>query len=338
MVFICQHFLSRVRGAAMKAIRYYAYGSPDVIELEETAKPEPGDDGVLVRVRAAAVNPGDWHLLRGSPYLFRAVAGPIRPKAHGLGADLAGVVEAVGKGVSRFAPGDEVYGCAPGAFAEYVVVPETSPLAGKPAGLTFEQAAAVPTSALTALQALRDRARLKPGQRVLINGAAGGIGTFAVQLAKAYGAEVTGVCGSANVDLVRSIGADHVIDYTREDFTRTGRHYDVVLDNVGNRSVADCRRLLTPAGTYLHNSGAGGRWLGPMGRIIKLNVLNLFVRHTLPSFVTRENADDLDTLRELIEAGKLSPVVSRTHPLSEVPEAIAHVERGHAKGKVVITV
>jgi NADPH:quinone reductase-like Zn-dependent oxidoreductase len=305
----------------MKAIRYYAYGPPDVIELEETGRPELGDDGVLVRVRAAAVNPGDWHLLRGSPYILRAMAGLTRPKAHGLGADLAGVVEAVGKGVSRFAPGDEVYGCAPGSFAEYVAVPESGPLTGKPAGLTFEQAAAVPTSALTALQALRDKARLERGHRVLVNGAAGGIGTFAVQLAKAYGAEVTGVC-----------------DYTKEDFTRTGRRYDVVLDNVGNRPVADCRRLLTPAGAYLHNSGSGGRWLGPMGRIIKLNVMNLFVRHTLPSFVTRENADDLATLRELIEAGRLTPVIERTHPLSEAAEAIAHVERGHAKGKVVITV
>ncbi|MCF6469152.1 NAD(P)-dependent alcohol dehydrogenase [Nonomuraea sp. MG754425] len=321
----------------MKAIRYYAYGPPEVISLEETGRPEPGDDGVLVRVRAASVNPGDWHLLRGSPYVFRAVAGLTRPKAHGLGADFAGVVEAVGKEVTRFAPGDEVYGCAPGSFAEYVTVPESGPVTGKPAGLTFEQAAAVPTSALTALQALRDKGRLAQGQKVLVNGAAGGIGTFAVQLAKAYGAEVTGVCGGGNVELVRSIGADDVIDYTRQDFTRTGRRYDVVLDNVGNRPVADCRRLLTPDGTYLHNSGSGGRWFGPMGRIIRLNALNLVVRHALPSFVTRENAADLVTLRELIEAGRLAPVVGRTHPLSEVPEAIAHVERGHARGKVVIT-
>ncbi|MGW4800482.1 NAD(P)-dependent alcohol dehydrogenase [Nonomuraea sp. NPDC004297] len=320
----------------MKAIRYYAYGPPEVISLEESGRPEPGDDGVLVRVRAASVNPGDWHLLRGNPYVFRAVAGLTRPKAHGLGADFAGVVEAVGKEVTRFAPGDEVYGCAPGSFAEYVTVPENGPVTGKPAGLTFEQAAAVPTSALTALQALRDKGRLARGQKVLVNGAAGGIGTFAVQLAKAYGAEVTGVCSGGNVELVRSIGADDVIDYTRQDFTRTGRRYDVVLDNVGNRSVADCRRLLTPDGTYLHNSGSGGRWFGPMGRIIRLNALNLVVRHALPSFVTRENAADLVTLRELIEAGRLAPVVGRTHPLSEVPEAIAHVERGHARGKVVI--
>ncbi|TYB63253.1 NAD(P)-dependent alcohol dehydrogenase [Nonomuraea sp. PA05] len=322
----------------MKAIRYRVYGPPDVIELEETAKPGIADDGVLVRVRAASVNPGDWHLLRGDPYIFRAVAGLTRPKAHGLGADLAGVVEAVGKSVSRFAPGDEVYGCAPGSFAEYVAVPESGPLTRKPAGFTFEQAAAVPTSAQTALQALRDKGRLAPGQRVLVNGAAGGIGTFAVQLAKAYGAEVTGVCGGGNVELVRSIGADHVIDYTKEDFTRTGHRYDVVLDNVGNRRVADCRRILTPTGTYLHNNGTGGRWVGVMSRIAGLSVLNLFVRHSLPVFTTRENADDLAVLRELAEAGKLTPVIERTHPLSEVPEAIAHVERGHAKGKVVITV
>ncbi|GAA2214971.1 NAD(P)-dependent alcohol dehydrogenase [Nonomuraea monospora] len=322
----------------MKAIRYHAYGPPDVISLEETAKPDLADDGVLVRVRAASVNPGDWHLLRGDPYIFRAVSGLTRPKAHGLGADLAGIVEAVGKDVSRFAPGDEVYGCAPGSFAEYVAVPESGPLSGKPAGFTFEQAAAVPTSAQTALQALRDKGRLAPGQRVLVNGAAGGIGTFAVQLAKAFGAEVTGVCGGGNVELVRSLGADHVIDYTKEDFTRTGHRYDVVLDNVGNRRVADCRRILTPTGTYLHNSGSGGRWVGVIGRIVGLSVLNLFVRHRLPTFVTHENADDLAVLRELAEAGKLTPVIERTHPLSEVPEAIAHVERGHAKGKVVITV
>ncbi|MGR6914984.1 NAD(P)-dependent alcohol dehydrogenase [[Actinomadura] parvosata] len=320
----------------MKAVRRHVYGSPEVIELEEVPKPEIGDDGVLVRVRAAAVNPGDWHLLRGTPYVLRAVSGLSKPKVPGLGADFAGVVEAVGKGVSRFQPGEEVYGCAPGSFAEYVAVPEGGPIAAKPAGLTFEQAAAVPTSAMTALQALRDKAGLERGQKVLVNGAAGGIGTFAVQLAKAFGAEVTGVCGSANVELVRSIGADHVIDYTKEDFTRTGHRYDVILDNIANRTVGECRRLLTPAGAYLSNSGGGGRWVGVMGRVIRLNLTNLFVRHTLPTFVTRENAADLAALRELIEAGEVTPVVERVFPLAEVPEAIAHVERGHAKGKVVI--
>ncbi|MFB4277266.1 NAD(P)-dependent alcohol dehydrogenase [Nonomuraea sp. MTCD27] len=323
----------------MKAIRYHAYGPPEVIELQDVGKPTAGDGHVLIRVRAASVNPGDWHLLRGSPYIFRAMAGLTRPKAHGLGADFAGEVEAVGKDVTAFQPGDEVYGCAPGAFAEYVTVPEGGPVARKPAGLTFEQAAAVPTSALTALQALRDKGRLKAGQKVLVNGASGGIGTFAVQLAKAYGAEVTGVCGSGNVELVRSLGADNVVDYTKEDFTRTGRRYDLVLDNVGNRSLTDCRRVLTPDGAYIPNGGSGGgRVFGVIGRIIRVKATSAFVRHRLLTFMTSENAADLDTLRELVEAGGLTPVIDRVHPLSEVPEAIGHVERGHARGKVVITV
>ncbi|GAA3678964.1 NAD(P)-dependent alcohol dehydrogenase [Nonomuraea antimicrobica] len=322
----------------MKAIRYHAYGPPEVIELREVPRPEAGDGEVLVRVRAAAVNPGDWHLLRGSPYLLRAVSGPTRPKAHGLGADFAGRVEAVGAGVTRFGPGDEVYGCAPGSFAEYVTVRADGPVSAKPAGLTYEQAAAVPTSGLTALQALRDKGRVGAGHRVLVNGAAGGIGTFAVQLAKAYGAEVTGVCGSANVDLVRSIGADHVVDHTKADFTRTGRRYHLILDNVGNRSLSDCRRALTPDGAFIPNSGSGGRWVGPMGRIIAVNVLSWFVRHRFFTFVTRENAADLATLAGLVEAGDLTPVIDRVHPLEEVPQAIGYLERGHARGKVVVTV
>ncbi|SEG94126.1 NADPH:quinone reductase [Nonomuraea solani] len=318
----------------MKASRYHAYGPPEVIRLEETGKPEVRDDGVLIRVRAASVNPGDWHLLRGTPYVFRLVAGLTRPKVPGLGNDLAGEVEAVGKDVTRFQPGDEVYGCAPGAFAEYVTVAETGPLARKPAGLTFEQAAAAPTSALTALQALRDKAGVGAGWRVLVNGAAGGIGTFAVQLAKAYGAEVTGVCSTRNVELVRSLGADHVVDYTKEDFTRAERPYDVILDNVGNRSLADCRRALTATGAFIPNSGSSG----VMGRMLKVMVVSRFTRQKLITFVVRENAADLDTLRDLFEAGKLTPVIDRTHPLAEVPEAIGHLEGGHARGKVVITV
>ncbi|MEV0615612.1 NAD(P)-dependent alcohol dehydrogenase [Nonomuraea sp. NPDC050404] len=320
----------------MKAIRYHAYGPPDVIELQDVGRPEAGDGDVLVRVRAACVNPGDLHLLRGSPYILRAVSGLTRPKSPMLGNDFAGEVEAVGKGVTRFRPGDEVYGCHAGAFAEYVTVPEGGPIARKPADLTFEQAAAVPTSALTALQALRDKARVKAGQKVLVNGASGGIGTFAVQLARSYGAEVTGVCGSGNAELVRSLGAGHVIDYAKEDFTR-GR-YDVILDNVGNRSVADCRRALTPGGTLIPNSGSGGRWVGPMGRIIRLKAMERFVGQRFPNFVTRENADDLATLAALLEDGTLRPVIDRVHPLSEVPEAMAYAERRHAKGKVVIII
>ncbi|PZG21639.1 NAD(P)-dependent alcohol dehydrogenase [Nonomuraea aridisoli] len=319
----------------MKAIRYEAYGPPDVLRLTDVPKPEVGDDEVLVRVRAAAVNPGDLFLMRGTPYVLRAVAGLTRPKVHGLGNDLAGEVEAVGGTVTRFRPGDEVYGCVRGAFAEYVTVRETGPLTRKPAGLTYEQAAAVPTSGMTALRALRDEAGA--GRRVLVNGAAGGIGTFAVQLARAYGAEVTGVCGPGGAALVRSLGAD-VVDYTKEDFSRTGRRYDLILDNVGNRSLADCRRALAPEGVLIPNSGSGGRWFGPMGRIITVKLLNPFVRQRFATFVTRENAADLDTLRDLLESGKITPVIDRIHPLAETAEAVAYAERGHAHGKVVITV
>lgn len=322
----------------MKAIRYHAYGPPDVIELRDVARPVPGDGEVLVRVRAVAVNPGDHHLLRGSPYILRAMAGPARPKHPGLGNDLAGVVEAVGGGVTAFEPGDEVFGCARGAFAEYVTVRADGPLAHKPAGLTFEQAAALPTSGLTALRALRGEGRVRAGRRVLVNGASGGIGTCAVQLAKAYGAEVTGVCSGGNADLVRSLGADHVIDYGKEDFTRTGRRYHFILDNVGNRTVADLRRALTPDGIFVPNSGTGGGpWFGVMGRLIRLKAMSPFVRHTIVTFVTQENAGDLATLRELVETGKLTPVIDRTYPLSELPEAITHFEGRHARGKIVIT-
>ncbi|MEV0378508.1 NAD(P)-dependent alcohol dehydrogenase [Nonomuraea sp. NPDC050643] len=323
----------------MKAIRYHAYGPPEVIRLEETGKPDVGDDDVLIRVRAACVNPGDLHFLRGTPYIFRLMAGLTRPKSPRLGNDLAGEVEAVGKNVTRFQPGDGVYGCAPGAFAEYVVVREDGPVARKPGGLTYEQAAAVPTSGLTALQALRDKGGLKAGQRILVNGAAGGVGTFAVQLAKAYGAEVSGVCSTANVELVRSLGADHVVDYTKEDFTRSGRSYDLFLDNVGNRSLPDCRRVLTPQGAFIPNSGSGGgKVMGVVGRLVKLMVMTRFVRHRFVNFMTKENADDLDALRELIEAGKVTPVIDRSHPLAEAAEAIGYAERGHARGKVILTV
>ncbi|MEV4578092.1 NAD(P)-dependent alcohol dehydrogenase [Nonomuraea jabiensis] len=323
----------------MKAIRYHSYGSPDVIKLQDVDKPEIGDDDVLVRVRAASVNAGDWHLLRGLPYIFRAQAGLTRPKAHLLGADLAGEVVAAGRSVTALRPGDEVYGFCRGAFAEYVAVPAEGFVVRKPDGLTFEEAAAVPVAAVTALQALRDKAQVRAGQKVLVNGAGGGVGPFAVQIAKALGAEVTGVCGPGNAEIVRSIGADHVVDYTKEDFTRSGERYDVILDNVANRSLADCRRVLAPRGIYLHNSGdKGGRWVGVMPRIVHVMLSSLFVRQRLVAgHVADENTDDLVALRDLLEAGKIRPVIDRTHPLSEVPEAIGYVERGHARGKVVIT-
>ncbi|MEW1840394.1 NAD(P)-dependent alcohol dehydrogenase [Nonomuraea angiospora] len=323
----------------MKAIRYHSYGPPEVIGLQDVDKPEIGDDDVLIRVRAASVNAGDWHLLRGLPYIFRAQAGLTRPKSPLLGADLAGEVVAAGGSVTALRPGDEVYGFCRGAFAEYVAVPAEGFVVRKPAGLTFEEAAAVPVAAVTALQALRNKGRVSAGQKVLVNGAGGGVGSFAVQIAKALGAEVTGVCGPGNVEIVRSIGADHVVDYTKEDFTRGGGRYDVILDNVANRSLADCRRVLAPQGIYLHNSGdKGGRWVGVMTRIVHVMLSSLFVRQRLiAGYVADESTDDLVALRDLLEAGKIRPVIDRTHPLSEVPAAIGYVERGHARGKVVIT-
>ncbi|MFD0662179.1 NAD(P)-dependent alcohol dehydrogenase [Thermocatellispora tengchongensis] len=251
---------SRTRPVTMRAIRYTAYGPPEALAVQDVPRPGIGDDEVLIRVRAASVNPGDLHYMRGTPYVFRLQAGPVRPRAHGLGGDLAGQVEQVGRNVTGLRPGDEVFGCGTGTLAEYVAVRHDAALARKPAGLSFEQAAAVPTAAVTALRACRG---VRAGQKVLINGAAGGVGTFAVQIAKARGAEVTGVCGPANVETVRSIGADHVVDYTRQDFTRDGPRYDLLLDNVGNRTLAECRRTLAPGGALVPNSGTGGRWFGP---------------------------------------------------------------------------
>jgi NADPH:quinone reductase-like Zn-dependent oxidoreductase len=322
----------------MKAIRYYAYGPPSVLTLQDTGLPPVGDDDVLVRVRAAALNPGDWHYLRGTPYVFRAVSGLTRPKAHGLGADFAGEVAAVGANVTALRTGDEVFGCGEGTLAEYVSVRHDAAVLKKPGNLTFEQAAAVPTAAFTALLGLRETGRVRAGQRVLINGASGGVGTFAVQIAKALGAEVTGVCGSGNVDLVRSIGADHVLDYRKEDFTREARRYDLILDNVANHPLSACRRVLTPRGTYISNSGAGGRWLGPLNRIIAAKALSLFTGHRLPSYVAIPHRKGLADLRDLLQDGRIAPVVGRTYQLSEAAEAIRYLEEGHARGKVVVTV
>jgi NADPH:quinone reductase-like Zn-dependent oxidoreductase len=315
----------------MKAIVQNGYGSPDVFELKEIDKPVvKKDDGVLVRVQAAALQAGDYFIMRGVPHLVRVIAGWPKPRNYVPGFDVAGRVEAVGKNVKRFNPGDEIYGSCKRGCAEYVCAGEND-LILKPAKLTPVQASAIPSSGLTALYGLRDAGKLQPGQKVLINGASGGVGTFAVQIAKVLGAEVTGVCSTRNVDLVRSIGADHVIDYTQEDFTQGGQRYDLILDQVANHSMSDCRRALTPQGTYMPNSGNRG-----VGLAIKALVLSLFVRQQGRPFMVT-NSKGLVFLNELIEAGKVTPVVDRTYPLSETPEAFRYLNEGHARGKVVIT-
>jgi len=322
----------------MKAIVLGRYGSADVLELRNIDKPEVGDDGVLVRVRAASVNPLDWHGMRGQPYLMRMAGGVRGPKDSAFGVDLAGQVEAVGRDVTQFNPGDEVFGVRTGAFAEYVRGSKKSTLVPKPGGMTFEQAAAVPVAGTTALQGLRDKGQLQPGHHVLINGASGGVGTFAVQIAKAFGAEVTGVCSTANVEMVRSIGADHVIDYTRENFTKSGQKYDLILDIAGSRPLSACRRVMTPSGTFVVVGGPGGRWIRPADRALTAILMNRFVSQRMLPFLSHDTKEDLLVLKELIEAGKVIPVIDRTYPLSETPEAVGYVEQGHARGKVVITV
>ncbi len=327
-----------VQGELMKAIVYCEYGSPDVLRLEDVEKPAPGDDQICVRVRAAAVNPLDWHYVRGTPYVGRLEMGLRKPKVIRLGVDFAGTVESVGRSVTQFKPGDEVFGGRTGAFAEYVCVREGRAVVLKPPNVTFEQAAAVPVAAVTALQGLRDEGTLQPGQKVLINGASGGVGTFAVQIAKSLGADVTGVCSTRNVEMVRSIGADRVIDYTREDFTRSGERYDLILDNVGNHSLLDCRRALAPNGRYVQVGGPSGRWVDPLPRALGAYVLSLFVKQDMGAFLAELDKEDLTTLRDLMQAGKVTPVIDRRYRLSEVPAAIRYLEEGHARGKVVITV
>ncbi len=323
----------------MKAIVQGEYGSPDVLELKDINTPVVKDDEVLVRVRAASANPADWHFMRGLPYIMRPQAGLGKPKNGVLGRDISGHVEAVGKDVTRFRPGDEVFANVEmGGFAEYTCVSEGLLLL-KPANLTFEQAAAVPLAALTALQGLRDAGKLQREQKVLIIGASGGVGTFAVQIAKSFGADVTAVCSTRNLEMVRSLGADHFIDYTREDFTQSGQKYDLILQLAGTRSPSDCRRALSSKGTLVLTSGeSGGRWIGPVDRIIKAFLLSPFVSQKLGAFLMKPNRNDLQFLKELIEAGKVMPVVDRTYPLRDVPEAIRYLEEGHARGKVVITV
>jgi NADPH:quinone reductase-like Zn-dependent oxidoreductase len=322
----------------VKAIVYDRYGPADVLELKDIDKPEPKDDEVLVRVRAASANPLDWHFMRGQPYIARLQMGLPRPKRRVLGNDMAGEVEAVGDKVTRFRPGDEVFGDVSGSYAEYASVSENL-LERKPTNLTFEQAAAVPVAGVTALQGLRNKGNVQARQKVLIIGAGGGVGTFAVPLAKEFGAIVTGVCSTTKVDLVQSIGADHVIDYTQEDFTRSGQRYDLIFQLAGTRSPSDCRRALTSKGTLVLSSGESpGRWIGPIGRIVKALVLSPFVSQRLVVFEAKRSKEDLALLKELIEAGKVTPVIDRTYPLSGVPEAIRYLEEGHARGKVVITI
>ncbi len=323
----------------MKAIVHHEYGSVDGLELRDIDKPEVGDDGVLVRVHAAGVDRGVWHVMAGLPYPIRLAGYGLRaPKSPVLGADMAGVVEAVGNDVTRFQPGDEVFGIGKGSYAEYTIA-RMDKLAPKPANLTFEQAAVVPISGLTALHAVRDHGKAQSGQRVLIIGASGGVGTFAVQIAKAFGAEVTGVCSTTKVDIVRSIGSDHVIDYTREDFAQGEQRYDLILDTGGNSSLSRLRGTLTPKGTLVIVGGeTDGRWLGGTDRQLRAIVLSRFVGQKLGTFVSKENGEDLIVLKELIEADKVTPVIDRTYPLSEVPAAIRYMQDGHARGKVVINV
>jgi NADPH:quinone reductase-like Zn-dependent oxidoreductase len=336
----------------MKAIVQDKYGSPDdVLHLREIDKPEAGDDEVLVRVRAASVHPDVWHVLTGLPYILRVMgAGLRKPKNPVPGTDVAGVVESVGRNVTRFQPGNEVFGetisghqwTNGGAYAEYATAPE-SVLALKPANVTFEQAAAVPTSSLIALPALRSGGKIQAGQKVLVNGAGGGVGTVAVQLAKAFGADVTGVDSTSKLHLVRSIGADQVIDYTREDFTRRGERYDLVFDIPGNHSLSDCRRALTPEGTYVlighDNYGKGmRRWVGLLPRMFKLMAMSPFVsqlRGMRPAMPDKN--ESMALLKDLLEAGTLAPVIDKTYPLSEVPEAMRYLQGGHARGKIIIT-
>jgi NADPH:quinone reductase-like Zn-dependent oxidoreductase len=322
----------------MKAIVQHKYGSPsDVLKFKEIDKPVVKDDEVRVRVHAASIHIGDVYTIKGLPYAMRPVFAASRAKNRVPGTDIAGTVEAVGKNVKQLRPGDEVFGWCKGAFAEYVSASEDA-LALKPVNFTFEQASAVGTSAFTALQALRDQGDIQPGQKVLITGASGGVGTFAVQIAKLLGAEVTGVCSTRNVEMVRSIGADHVIDYTQEDFTQIGHRYDFILDNVGNHSLSDTRAALTPKGTLSANGAPISGWFGGLGYFFQAFVMSLVVSQQERPFVSMPNKEDLATLKELAEAGKVAPVIDRTYSLDETPEAIGHVGEGHSQGKTIITV
>jgi NADPH:quinone reductase-like Zn-dependent oxidoreductase len=324
---------------SMKAIVYRCYGGPEVLKLESIAKPIPTDNRVLVKVQAASVNPLDWHYMRGKPYVMRPGSGIGAPTSFSMGADFAGTIEAVGKNVKRFKPGDEVYGDGDGAFAEYLSVSEHGAVALKPTNMSMEQAAAVPIAGITALQALRDKGRIQPGQKVLINGASGGVGTFAVQIAKAYGAEVIGVCSGRNAEMVRSIGADRVIDYTKEDFTTGPERYDLIIDNVGNRSLAEYRRVLTRNGSLVIVGGPSeNSFLGPLTGLLKAALTSPFVHQKMIFILAQANKDDLDVLRDMMQTGKLTPVIDKRYKLSETAQAIGYLEQGHARGKVIVDV
>jgi NADPH:quinone reductase-like Zn-dependent oxidoreductase len=326
------------RAGTMQAFIARCYGAPDVLALVEVAKPLPANNEVLIEVRAISVNPADWHRLRGSPYFVRLPDGFGAPEDERIGGDIAGVVAAVGSDVKVFKPGDEVFGRAGGGFAEFAVALEDR-VALKPANVSFEQAAAIPVAAITALQALRDRAQVQPGQKVLINGASGGVGTFAVQIAKVLGAEVTGVCSTRNVELVRSLGADHVIDYTREDFTRMAERYDVIIDNVGNHSLSDLRGSLEPSGELVViGSASRDPWIKPVLGMIAVNVMARFVDQEMGFLMAKMKAADLEVLAGFVQDGKLTSVIDRRYPFNELPAALAYLEEGRARGKVVVNV
>lgn len=320
----------------MKAIVYRCYGSPEVLEYADVEKPAPASNEVLVKIDNAGVNPLDWHYMRGSPYFMRLSSGLGKPTETRLGVDFSGRVEAVGDGVTRFEPGDEVFGGWTGAFAEYLVIPEDRALAHKPENVSFEQAGSVAIAGITALQALRDHGKVQPGQSVLINGASGGVGTFAVQIAKSMGAVVTGVCSTRNVEMVRSLGADHVIDYKKTDYTRLDKKYDVIVDMVGNHSPAVSRKALAPDGILVLVGGPSGDWLAPLVNPLKAAVLSLFVDQELGMMLARLRQDDLEALADLMAVGTVTPVIDRRYPLSEVPAAIRYSEEGRARGKIVI--
>jgi len=333
--------LTATQGDKMKAIVYCDYGLAN-LKLADIAKPTPTDDQILVKVHAASVNPLDWHFIEGTPMIMRALGVGLRkPKDPRLGVDFAGTVEAVGKNVTQFKAGDEVFGGRDGAFAEYVCPRADRAVTLKPANISFEQAASINIAGITALQAVRDKGKVQPGQKVLINGASGGVGTFAVQIAKSFGADVTGVCSTRNLDMVRSLGADHVIDYTKEDFAKGDQRYDVILDNVPNHSLSECRHVLNPQGKYVMIGGGGpndNRWIGPFGRVIQALVVGPFVSQKMGMMMAELKKSDLAILGDMMQSGKVKPVIDRTYKLSELPEAIRYLEEGHARGKVVITV
>ena len=322
----------------MQAITYCDYGTSEVLRLEPVEKPVPADDQVLVRVHAASVNPLDWHYMRGTPYFMRLGSGLRKPAVTRLGVDFAGTVESVGRSVTTLKPGDDVFGTRNGAFAQYLAV-RAERVATKPAALTFEQAASIPVAAVTALQALRDKGKLQAGEKVLINGASGGVGTFMVQIAKNLGGQVTGVCSGRNAEMVRTLGADRVVDYTKEDFSTADERYDLIVDNVGNRSLSDIRRVLAPGGRYVLIGGGGPndtKVIGPLGKVLQALLLSPFVSQKMGMMIADVNKEDLEFLAGLIESGKMTAVIDRRYPLSRLPEAITYLEAGHARGKVII--